>query len=102
MIRRYIAVALIIFFFSYAAYLIITDGGKDTTITFDKLNENIQNKFMILTGQKEASPTPYELAKKKELDELKAAREAAEKKAKEDAEKAKLEAEAKKKNEEKK
>lgn len=94
MIRRYVAVALIVFFFSYAAYLIITDGGKGTTITFEKLNENIQNKFYILTGQREAKPTPYEIAKMKELEELQATREAAEKKAKEDAAKAKLEAEA--------
>jgi cell division protein FtsB len=95
MIRRYIAVSLIIFFFSYAAYLIITDGGKNTTISFEKLNNNIQSKFLILTGQKEAKPTPFEIAKKKELDELKAAREAADIKAKEDAVKAKLEADAK-------
>lgn len=98
MIRRYVAVALIVFFFSYAAYLIITDGGKATTITFEKLNENIQNKFYILTGQRKAKPTPYEIAKMKELEELQAAREAADKKAKEDAAKAKLEAEAAEKN----
>lgn len=83
MIRRYIAATLIVFFFSYAAYLIITDGGKaNTTISFAKLNKNIQNKFMILTGKIEAKPTPDELARIKELEEMKAAKEAADETAK--------------------
>lgn len=73
MIRRYIAAALIVAFFSYAAYLILTDGGKsDSTITFSKMNENIQKKFMILTGQLEPDLTPEELAKEKELKEAEA------------------------------
>ena len=63
MIRRYIAASFIVFFFSYAAYLIITDGGKaNTIITFEKLNQNIQNKFWTLTGQKQSTPTNVNLA----------------------------------------
>lgn len=73
MIRRYFATGLIVIFFAYAAYLIVTDGGKEnTTITFAKLNENISNKFMVLTGQKEPEMTLEEIAKKNELDLLKA------------------------------
>ena len=79
MIRRYIAATLIVFFFSYASYLIITDGGKpNTTITFAKLNENIQYKFSVLTGKVSPKETPDELAKRKELEEMKAVKEAAE------------------------
>ena len=79
MIRRYIAATLIVFFFSYAAYLIITDGGKpNTIITFVKLNENIQYKFSVLTGKVSPKETPDELAKRKELEEMKAAKEAEE------------------------
>ena len=79
MIRRYIAATLIVFFFSYASYLIITDGGKpNTTITFAKLNENIQYKFSVLTGKVSPKETPDELAKRKELEEMKAAKEAEE------------------------
>lgn len=73
MIRRYIATSLIVFFFAYAAYLIVTDGGtSSSTITFVKLNNNIQNRFLVLTGQKVAEPTAYEKEKQKELDALKA------------------------------
>lgn len=78
MIRRYIAVTLIVLFFSYASYLIITDGGKpNTTITFTKLNENINKKFSILTGKLKPELTPDELAKIEELKKIKAAQEAA-------------------------
>lgn len=71
MIRRYIATALLIFFFSYAAYLIVTDGGKNEIITFEKLNKNIHKKFKILTGQETSKKTPFEEKKQWELDELK-------------------------------
>lgn len=61
MIRRYIAATLIVLFFSYAAYLIVTDGGKpNTIISFAELNENIHNKFLVLTGQKKAELSPHE------------------------------------------
>lgn len=71
MIRRYIATALLIFFFSYAAYLIVTDGGKNEIITFEKLNNNIHEKFKILTGQETSKKTPFEENKQRELNELK-------------------------------
>ena len=59
--RRYIAVSLIVFFFAYAGYLIITDGGKHgTIITFGKINANIHKKFQILMGKMEAELTPEE------------------------------------------
>lgn len=69
MIRRYIAATLIVLFFSYAAYLIVTDGGKpNTIISFAKLNNNVHNKFLVLTGQKEAKLAPHEKAITYELE----------------------------------
>ena len=54
MIRRYFAAALIGIFFSYAAYLIITNGGKaNTIITFNEISTNFHHKLNILFGKKE-------------------------------------------------
>ena len=63
MIRRYVATALIIFFYSYAAYLIVTDGGTlslTKPIGFEKLNRNILKKFRILFLKEKSEPTRYE------------------------------------------
>lgn len=63
MMRRYFAVAFTIFFFAYAGYLIITDGGKQNTIiSFKKINENIHKKFQILIGNQKPDLTPEEKA----------------------------------------
>lgn len=51
MFRRYIASILIVLFFAIATYLIITDGGSDTTITFAKINENLHKKFQSFIGK---------------------------------------------------
>ena len=47
MIRRYLAVAFIVLFFSYALYLIATDGGKGL-IKFQKLSENLNERIKLL------------------------------------------------------
>lgn len=87
MIRRYIASALIVIFFSYAAYLICYDGGKPELIGFSKLNENFMNKILILTGQKKPELTPEEKAQQADLDAAKKAKDDAEAAAKKDADK---------------
>ncbi len=78
MIRRYIAFSLIVIFFAYAAYLIITDGGSEfKLIRFEKFGENIQNKFSAFTGNGKTQMTKYEVEQQKKLNALKAESETA-------------------------
>lgn len=89
MLRRYIASALIVCFFAYAAYLIITNGGKPEIITFTQLNQNINKKIQVLMGAK-SELTPYEL-KMKEAAEAGKTKDQEEKEKKEKEEKEKKE-----------
>lgn len=80
MFRRYIAFSLIVFFFAYAAYLIMTDGGNELKlISFEKLGENIQKKINLFMGSGKIEMTEYEKAQK---DAMKALKDAADKESK--------------------